>query len=537
MSLRIIYTLLLLMVFATPFFTHASGVVSVATKAKQPTQTSEPLLPKQESYDYKDSLFRDTPRGTLAGLFEAAFEQNYDKAAKYLDLRYLPDNMSAKQGPEYAKQLIAIIERNIWVNLQEVDDTPSGSSNDQLPNYRDAFGRVEIKGSEITLLLQKVPNKELGSIWKVSNATVAKVPLLYSELGYGPVVEWFVQHIPQGHLFKLNLWEWALLVCYLILALLVVIPITWVAKKVILRSDYQYKEDVAHLVIGPFRLLVALLLVRAWMAHTTLSANVIEVVNTGVLLLIAVIWFIWSLTDVIQNSLRLRWVKRGNEQSASLLRPLANFTRVMLVALSVLIWLEHLGFDASTILAGLGIGGIAIALASKQSIENFIGTITLYSSAPIKVGNIGRFGNITGTVEEIGLRCTRIRTIDRSVINVPNARLSEMDIENISEREKIRLKTDIRLDYRTTTEQIHNIIDDIRTLLEEHEKVEETPLRVTFKGFGLYGLQLNVFAYVGTTDFAEFQLVSEELHFGIMNVVAQHGSRIVPVVPVATTQT
>ncbi|ABZ76957.1 MscS Mechanosensitive ion channel [Shewanella halifaxensis HAW-EB4] len=531
--LRPISALLLFISLIFPLFVHSTAVIKAA---QQPTEEVKPAPTKEESYEYQDGLFRDTPRGTLAGLFEAAFEQDYDKAAKYLDLRYLPDDMDAALGPEYAKQLIAIIERNIWVNLQEINDTPGGTSGDQLPNYRDAFGRVEIKGSEITLLLQKVPSKELGSIWKISNATIAKVPLLYSELGYGPVVEWFVQHIPQGHLFKLNLWEWALLVCYLLLALLVVIPITWVAKKLILRSDYQYKEDVAHLVIGPFRLLAALLLVRAWMAHTTLSANVIEVVNTGVLLLIAVIWFIWSLTDVVQNSLRLRWIKRGNSQSASLLRPLANFTRVMLVALSVLIWLEHLGFDASTILAGLGIGGIAIALASKQSIENFIGTITLYSSAPIKVGNIGRFGSITGTVEEIGLRCTRIRTIDRSVINVPNARLSEMDIENISEREKIRLKTDIRLDYRTTTEQIHNIIDDIRTLLEGHEKVEESPLRVTFKGFGLYGLQLNVFAYIGTTDFAEFQLVSEELHFGIMNIVAEHGSRIVPVVPIAAAQ-
>ncbi|MGS0677179.1 mechanosensitive ion channel family protein [Shewanella sp. 0m-4] len=531
--LRFTSVLVLFIALITPFVAHSTGVI---TAAQQPAKDPQTLPAKEELYDYKDSLFRDTPRGTLAGFFEAAFEQNYDKAAKYLDLRYLPDGMNAEQGPEYAKQLIAIIERNLWVNLQEINDTPNGRSGDQLPNYRDAFGRVEIKGSEITLLLQKVPSKQLGSIWKVSNATVAKVPLLYSELGYGPVVEWFVTHIPEGHLFKLNLWEWALLVCYLILALLVVTPITWIAKKFILRSGYQYKEDVASLVVGPFRLLAALLLVRGWMSHTTLSANVIEIVNTGVLLLIAVIWFIWSLTDVVQNSLRLRWINRGNSETASLLRPLANFTRVILVMLSVLIWLEHLGFDASTILAGLGIGGIAVALASKQTIENFIGTITLYSSAPIKVGNIGRFGSITGTVEEIGLRCTRIRTIERSVINVPNARLSEMDIENISEREKIRLKTDIRLDYRTTTEQIHNIIDDIRTLLEQHEKVEESPLRVTFKGFGLYGLQLNVFAYIGTTDFAEFQLVSEELHFGIMNIVAEHGSRIVPVVPVAAAQ-
>ncbi|WP_108946713.1 mechanosensitive ion channel family protein [Shewanella halifaxensis] len=534
--LRITLVLILFFSLLVSFMANSTGVFTATQGSPQTDKQADVVIEKDETYEYKDSLFRDTPRGTLAGLFEAAFEHDYQKAAKYLDLRYLPDDMDAEFGPKYAKQLIAIIERNIWVNLQEINDTPDGLQGDQLPSYRDAFGRVEVKGSEITLLLQKVPNKQLGSIWKVSNATVAKVPLLYSELGYGPVVEWFVKHIPEGHLFKLNLWEWALLVCYFLLAMLVVIPITWIAKKLILRGDYQYKADVAHLVVGPFRFLVALLLVRAWMAHTTLSANVIAVVNTGALLVIAVVWFIWSFTDVIQNSLRLRWINQGNSQSASLLRPLANFIRVILVALTVLIWLEHLGFNASTILAGLGIGGIAVALASKQSIENFIGTLTLYSSAPIKVGNVGRFGTITGTVEEIGLRCTRIRTIDRSVINVPNARLSEMDIENISEREKIRLKTDIRLDYQTTTEQIHAIIADIRALLEQHEKVEESPLRVTFKGFGLYGLQLNVFAYIGTTDFAEFQLVSEELHFGIMNVVTKHGSRIVPVVPVAAAQ-
>lgn len=510
-----------------------TGLANAAKQNVESAGESNIASVKTSSYDYKDSLFRDTPRGTIEGFFEATFEQDFDKAAKYLDLRYLPDGMSKELGPEYAKQLVAIIERNIWVNLEEISDLPSGASDDQLPNYRDAFGRVEVKGNQITLLLQKVPDKQLGKIWKISNATVAKVPMLYSELGYGPIVEWYVQNIPQGHLFKLNLWEWALLISYLVLALLVVIPLTWLAKKLILRSQYQHKADLAHLVAGPSRLLLALLLDRAWMANTTLSANVMAVVNTGFLLVIAIIWFIWSLTDVLQNSLRLRWINQGKSQTASLLRPLANFIRVILVALTILIWLEHLGFDASTILAGLGIGGVAIALASKQSIENFIGTITLYSSAPIRVGDVGRFSTITGTVEEIGLRCTRIRTIDRTVINVPNARLSEMDIENISEREKIRFKTDIRLDYKTNTEQLHGIIDDIKSLLVKHDKVDETPLRVTFKGFGLHGLQLNVFAYIGTTDFAEFQLVSEELHFGIMNTVVKHGSRIVPVVPIA----
>ena len=213
------------------------------------------------------------------------------------------------------------------------------------------------------------------------------------------------------------------------------------------------------------------------------------------------------------------------------MRPLVNFVRVILLILAILIWLESLGFNAGAILAGMGIGGIAIALASKQSIENLIGTMTLYSAAPIKVGHLCNFGNMRGTVEEIGLRCTRIRTVDRSVIHVPNAKLAEMEIENISEREKIRFKTDIRLDYSTTAEQLKAITADIKTLLENHELVDESPLRVTFKGFGQFGLEINIFAYLGTTSLPKYQFAAEELQFGIMDIVAQHGSKIVPIMP------
>ncbi|MGB7995417.1 MAG: mechanosensitive ion channel domain-containing protein, partial [Photobacterium halotolerans] len=168
------------------------------------------------------------------------------------------------------------------------------------------------------------------------------------------------------------------------------------------------------------------------------------------------------------------------------------------------------------------------ALASKQTLENFIGTMMLYSAAPVKVGNLCNFGGIRGTVEEIGLRCTRIRTIDRTVIHVPNAKLSEMEIENISMREKIRFKSDIRLDYSTSTTQLKQIIDEIKQLLENHEKVDKKPLRVTFRGFGAHGLEINVFAYIGTKSLPVYQVAAQEIHLGIMEIVEKQGSRIVP---------
>ncbi|QYJ84656.1 mechanosensitive ion channel family protein [Shewanella mesophila] len=517
----------------TGFAATPTNVVDIMNGVAVEDVSENEALQVDQAYDYKDSLQRDTPRGTLEGFTRAVYEQDYNRAAEYLDLRYLPDNMSRDKGAEYAKQLQAIIDRNIWIDIEQINDTPQGADGDQLPSFRDIFGRIKLPSDEIALFLQRVPS-DSGSIWKISNATVAKVPRLYENLGYGPVAEWFISNLPEGRILKVNTWEWALILTYLIVAFCVIIPITWLCKLLILRTDYHLKTELASIVAGPLRFFLAVIVVRTWSSSGTISAAALEAMDTGFLTFVSIVWLGWSGMGIIQAGLKQRMINKGQKQGASLLRPLINFIRVIFVILAILIWLEHLGFNAGAIIAGMGIGGIAIALASKQSIENFIGTITLYSAAPIKVGNLCKFGSIRGTVEEIGLRCTQIRTLDRTLIHVPNAKLVEMEIENISEREKIRFKADIRLDYlMTDTEKLKGIIADIKEMLESHESVMKEPLRVTFKGFGLHGLQVNIFAYIGTKSFPKYQVVSEELHLGIMDIVTKHGSRIIPVAPVA----
>ncbi|QRH03286.1 mechanosensitive ion channel family protein [Shewanella litorisediminis] len=487
-----------------------------------------------EHYQYRDPLSRDTPRGALQGFFKAAWEQDYLLATEYLDLRFLPEGMSSTKGEKYARDLQAILDRNLWIDLDTVNDTPQGNELDNLPAYRDAFARIQAGNKDVVFYLQRVPDAGIGSIWKISNATLAQVPALYEKLGYGPWVEWFIAHVPEGRLFKFTLWEWAFMVAFLAVSLLLALPVTWVVKWLLLRTPWQHREEAAKIVTGPMRFFLAVLLNKAAILHTTLPVMTKELIDTGVFLMLTLVWLLWSLMGLMQSVLKARWTERGSKQAASLLRPLTNFFRILTLVLASLIWMQHLGFNVGAILAGMGIGGIALALASKQSIENFIGTVTLYSSAPLKVGNLCKLGSLRGTVEEIGLRCTRIRTLDRSVIHIPNAKLAEMEIENISEREKIRFKTDIRLDYNTSAEQIKQITDDIKALLETTDKVNDKPLRVTFSGFGLHGLEINVFAYVGTTSLPTYQQVAHELNLGIMEIVAKHGSRVVPAMaPVA----
>ncbi|NVC64969.1 mechanosensitive ion channel family protein [Vibrio sp. 05-20-BW147] len=479
-------------------------------------------------YQYKDSLQRDTPRGALNGFLESAYAQNYAKAAKYLDMRYLPSHLNPNQAEEYARQLHAIIERNVWINLQEINDTPAGAQEDFLPEYRDSFGIITIKDADITLLLQQVPSKSLGKIWKISNATVSMVPKLYEELGYGPLSEWFIENVPRGYVFKLNLWEIALLLSYLVASFLVITPFALLVSWLVRRSKMKMKEDLANLFSGPLLFFLALGLDHSLLSNTTLTVTARDFIDNGYLFFISSLWLGWALIGLLQYAMRERLIGKGNKQSAAMVRPFLTFFRIIVLVFAVLAWMEYHGFNATALLAGMGVGGVALALASKQSLENFIGTMTLYSAAPVKVGNFCSFGSIRGTVEEIGLRCTRVRTIDRTVIHVPNAKLAEMEIENISEREKIRFKTDIRLDYSTTTAQLKKIIEEIKALLENHEKVDKKPLRVTFRGFGAHGLEINVFAYIGSKSLPVYQVAAQELHLGIMEIVENNGSRIVP---------
>ncbi|MEL6115700.1 mechanosensitive ion channel family protein [Photobacterium sp. SP02] len=480
------------------------------------------------AYDYKDSLDRDTPRGALKGFLEAVYEQDYTKAAKYLDLRYMPKEMSARNGEEYARKLHAIIERNLWINLQDIDDTPAGDLDDLLPDYRESFGNINVKNAEVSLLLQQVPSKKLGKIWKVSNATVALVPSLYEELGYSPLTEWFIQNVPDGYLFKLSLWEMTFLFTCLLASFAIVTPVCLITAWLVRKTDIKMKDDLAGLIAKPLLFFTALGLDHLLLSNATLTANARALLNNGYLLFGASLWLGWSAIGLFQYIIRERLINNGNKQGAAMVRPFLTFIRIILLIFAVLSWMEYQGFNATALLAGMGVGGVALALASKQTLENFIGTMMLYSAAPVKVGNLCNFGGIRGTVEEIGLRCTRIRTIDRTVIHVPNAKLSEMEIENISMREKIRFKSDIRLDYSTSTTQLKQIIDEIKQLLENHEKVDKKPLRVTFRGFGAHGLEINVFAYIGTKSLPVYQVAAQEIHLGIMEIVEKQGSRIVP---------
>ena len=158
------------------------------------------------------------------------------------------------------------------------------------------------------------------------------------------------------------------------------------------------------------------------------------------------------------------------------------------------------GRPAGPFIPGLGIGGIALAMASKESLENLLGSFTIFFDRPFTVGDMVTVGSVTGVVEKVGFRSTRIRTFDKSIVTVPNKKMIYAELDNLGIRPVIRVKFNLGLTYDTTIEQIKAIVADIQDMINQHEKTDQEG-KVRFQEFGSSSLDILVIYYVDSPKF------------------------------------
>jgi MscS family membrane protein len=212
--------------------------------------------------------------------------------------------------------------------------------------------------------------------------------------------------------------------------------------------------------------------------------------------------------------------------SYSVLPLVRQILKVSLYLIAILGVLSAWGYNTSTILAGLGVGGIAVALAAQKTIENLFGGISVIGDRPVLVGDVCRFGDRTGTVMHIGLRSTRLRTADRTIVSVPNAQFSAMELENISGRDKIWFHPTLNLRRDTTTDQLMQVLSSLKEILKRHTNVETGKIPVRFAGVGPYSLDVEADLYVATSDYDEFMALRQELLIEMLRAVEQAGTAL-----------
>jgi MscS family membrane protein len=497
---------------------------------ERPADESPTATPAQ-SEEVEQELDRANPRGAMLAFLDASRSGDFERAARHMDLSRLPAAERESKGPLLARRLKLVLDRELWVDLEMLSAEPQGHLDDGLPSRRDRVGTIDAEGGPIEITLERVRNAEGELHWVVSARTVALIPDLYAKYGWGRLADWLPDTAFRSELLNVQLWQWLALLTLVVVAY----TVSWLIVRVGLvnalrpftkRTETTLDDELLSLTTGPLRLAVAVMLFTVGVLSLGLAppaARFFQGVEQ-VLIVVALTWLLLRLVD-IGGHLTERKLVRDGQSTALTLVPLGRKgLKLAVIALASLAALDSFGFDVTALIAGLGVGGLAIALAAQKTLENLFGGATLLADRPVRVGDFCRFGDKVGTVEEIGLRSTRVRTLDRTVVTVPNTEFSTLQLENFAAREKIWFHPRLGLRYETTPDQLRYVLVELRRMLYAHPKVDPDPARVRFVGFGASSLDLDIYAYVRTSDYNTYLEIAEDLNLRIMDIVAKAGT-------------
>ena len=304
-----------------------------------------------------------------------------------------------------------------------------------------------------------------------------------------------------------------------------------VARRLARRTQAKWDDELADRLDGPATLAWTMLAAQAWVALLRLPAGAEiflgRIFHAG--LFVAFFWALARAVDVGSILAKESGWAHTYPQSRALVPLGSRVAKVAVVAIALVAVLAELGYPVASLIAGLGIGGLAVALAAQKTLENLFGAFTIGVDQPFRVGDYIKLADVSGTVEEIGLRSTRLRTLDRTIVTIPNGKLVEMQVETFAPRDRFRLAHTLRLAHGTEAAQVKQIVAGLEAALRAAPKLAGEP-SVRLTAIAELGLVIEVYAYLDTTDDAEFQRIREDLLLAFLAVVEGAGARLaVPV--------
>jgi MscS family membrane protein len=505
----------------------AALLASPSARAESPDATAE--TPAAETRP-PAPLGSDVPRGAVEKFLTACRANDYAKAASFLDLRKIPRSKRAERGPVLARELESVLERTVDIDLALLSDAPEGERDDGLPPNRELLAIVETEKGPVELLLER-GTTEAGDVWRVAADTVAAIPALYTELGYSPFADTLPAPLVTMRFLGIRLWQWLGLVVLGSFAVAVSVLATRLLVGIGHRLLHRAGHDVrfATHATAPVRLLIAVAVAAAGLPFLSLALGPQRVlVGTGkALVIVALTWTMLRAIDVLSTRAQRRFVQRRQLGAVSMVPLGRRMLKIAIACFAVVAALQNFGFNVTSIAAGLGIGGLAIALAAQKTVENLFGGVTLIADQPVRVGDFCRFGSSEGVVEDIGLRSTRIRTRDRTVVTIPNAQLSAMPLENLSRRDRIPVRATLILKPETRGDRVRHVLEGLRDMLTTQDKVDPATARATFVRLSPQ-IEIELFAVVLTTDWNEYLHHREVIFLGALDVIGADASAVRP---------
>ncbi|MGA3242942.1 MAG: mechanosensitive ion channel family protein [Bryobacteraceae bacterium] len=469
-----------------------------------------------------DTLGRDNPRSAVTGFLEACGDRDYQQASQYLDLSAIAAPNRAQRGPALAQQLEGVLNSDSHFSVLRLSRDPEGDRTDDADANREHIATITLDGSPVTLEMEREPLSPGGpQVWLFSPDTVAAIPKLAHSATPPAVAKYLPPFFSSIQIAETPLWEWVAL----ILAALLLLAISRQLDR-LLAVITRIAASRLHLapyvpwfmaIVEPVRVILSLVAFRV--ALEVVGPAAIARLYIGraaqALFVCSVAWCLIRLVELFISRVEAKLDTRRRFASRSMLHLGRRTANVTIVVLAVLLVLSNWGYNTATLVAGLGVGGIAIALAAQQTLANVFGGVSIIGDHPVGIGEFGKFGDLIGTVEDIGMRSTRIRTLNRTVVSVPNSSFAAYNLENYSSRDKILFNPTFPIKRTTPEDRVLHLVESLRQLLAANQLVECVPTPVRVTGLAAATLSVEVFCYVRTGDMDKFYTIQSDLLLAI----------------------
>lgn len=505
--------------------------IALGAGAATDTQSPEkPTGPTQAAAKVKALPRPDSPQATVTDFLEAVRTGRDNIAATYLEM--LPN---AKEDPkELARQLAAVLQSQPNFEVDSLSPDWNGDTEDGLPDAQEDIAHIAIDEKSAAQPVRLINHPESNPSWRFAAITVHNIPTWYARTPSAWVTshlpKWLQQRGPAGVQF----WQWV--------AMFVMVIVSWaigyavsrsihgVAMRLVKRTRTEWDDLVVKALQGPIALACSVGVAMASLPFLDLPETpgtmVFRALKGGFLAVF--FWVSLRVVDLARDAIIRAQVINDQPSSRSLISLGSRFAKALLFVILVIAVLSQLGFPVASLLAGLGIGGLAVALAGQKTLENLLGTFAIGFDQPFREGDFVKVRDFTGTVETIGLRSTRFRTLDRTIVSLPNGKLADEQIETFAARDRFRLLVNLPVRYGASSEQLGQALTKLEEAIRKQPKIDAKTVSVKLTAMGEWSMAFEALAMVDTTSPDEFNLARQAVLLLMVQTLEELGVKIQP---------
>lgn len=376
------------------------------------------------------------------------------------------------------------------------------------PNYTDS-----LSGLNQYILFDEIPEVYLikkDNKWVFSEATIEQIPILYQNT-FSTFFEAVLDQLPGWAMEEwlgVEIWQYLAVLLWLFIGVILRKIFEFILdnyiRRITRKTKFTWDDDLLDGIERPsgFIFLMAFFLVSYTNLQLSVTVNLYLSTILEIALSAGFVWLFYNLAEVFAKYLTVITSKTENTLDDQLVPLIRKTLRFFIVVMGIILILQNNGYNVASLIAGLGIGGLAVALAAKDTLANFFGSITIFVDKPFRIGDWIKVAGVEGTVEEVGFRTTRIRTFYNSLVSVPNSNIATTDIDNLGMRKYRRFKSVLNLTYSTAPQQMEAFVEGIKAIVKSNKHFRQDYYEVHFNSMGSHSLDVLVYVFFEVPDWS-----------------------------------